>query len=156
MYVYYIVMKSMFLIVKLSSTLLLVMQLSPFSFHELNINNTKTIQKSKAFSKTSILTNFVFISWFCIKWKCFSRSQTPPYILIKRKLIKILLKTYSPHGSLNNRKETKSHGSSCDSIINHKKTTSREEPCDFTINHKKTTSQLIKNKQHHMGNHVIP
>jgi len=58
------------------------------------------------------------------KWKCFSRSQTPPYILTKRKLIKKLPKTYPPHGSPNNQKETKSHGS----------------PCDFTINHKETIS----------------
>jgi len=54
MYDYYIVMKSMFLVVKLSSTLLLVMQASPFSFHELHINNTKTIQKPKAFPKSKL------------------------------------------------------------------------------------------------------
>jgi len=54
MFVYYIVMKSMFLVVKLSFTLLLVMQASPFSFHELHINNTKTIQKSKAFPKSKL------------------------------------------------------------------------------------------------------
>ncbi len=54
MYVYYIVMKSMFLVVKLSSTLLLVMQASPFSFLELHINNTKTIPKSKAFPKSKL------------------------------------------------------------------------------------------------------
>jgi hypothetical protein len=51
MFVYYIVMKFMFLVVKLSSTLLLLMQAPPFSFHELHINNTKTIQKkTKSFS----------------------------------------------------------------------------------------------------------
>jgi len=54
MYDYYIVMKSMFLVVKLSSTLLLVMQASPFSFHELHINNTKIIQKSKTFPKSKL------------------------------------------------------------------------------------------------------
>jgi len=34
------------------------MEVSPFSFHELHINNTKTIQKTKSFSKikTSIIT----------------------------------------------------------------------------------------------------
>jgi len=47
MYDSYIVMKSMFLVVKLSFTQLLVMQASPFPFHELHINNTKTIQKNQ-------------------------------------------------------------------------------------------------------------
>jgi hypothetical protein len=38
------------------------MQASPFSYHELNTNNTKTIQNQKPFKiKTSILTNFAFI-----------------------------------------------------------------------------------------------
>ncbi len=41
------------------------------------------------------------------RW-CFSRSQTPLYILIKRKQVKKLLKNYPPHGSPNNKKETKS------------------------------------------------
>jgi hypothetical protein len=54
MYDYYIVMKSMFLVVKLSFTQLLVMQTSPFPFHELHINNTKTIQKPKAFPKSKL------------------------------------------------------------------------------------------------------
>jgi hypothetical protein len=30
------------------------MQASPFSFHELHINNTKTIQKPKAFPKSKL------------------------------------------------------------------------------------------------------
>ncbi len=51
---------------------------------------------------------------------CLSRSQTPPYILPKKKLIKKLPKVYPAHGSPNNQKETKSQGSPCDSIINHK------------------------------------
>jgi hypothetical protein len=106
--------------------------------HEQHQNYSKTKSLSKI--KTSILTNFVFIPWLCTKWRCFSRSQTLPYILIKRKLIKKLPKTYPPHGSPNNQKETKSHGSPCDSTINHKKTPSQGSPCDSTINHKKITS----------------
>jgi len=146
MYDYYIVMKSMFFVVKLSSTLLLVMQASPFSFHELHINNTKTIKKNKSLSKikTSILTNIVFIPWLCTRWRCFSRSQTPLYILTKRKLIKNFFKTYPPHGSpcdfTINHKKTTSHGSPCDSTINDKKTTSHGSPCDSTINDQKITS----------------
>jgi len=71
--------------------------------------------------------------------------KTPPYILTKRKLIKKLSKTYPSQGSPNNQKEqnhkeTKSHGSPCDSIINHNKTTSHGSPCGSTINHNKTTS----------------
>jgi hypothetical protein len=70
----------------------------------------------------------------------FSRSQTSSYILTKRKLIKKLPKTYPPHGSSNSQKETKSHGSPCDSTINHKRRTSHGSSCDYIINHKKTTS----------------
>jgi len=54
MYDYYIVMKSMFLVVTYPPNLLLVMQTSSFSFHELHINKTKTIQKSKAFPKSKL------------------------------------------------------------------------------------------------------
>jgi len=115
------------------------MQASPFFYHELNINNTKTIQNQKPFK------NFNF-NKLCIhtitlyKGMCFSRSQTPLYILTKRKLIKKLLKAYPPHGSSHNQKKTKSHGSPCDSISNHKETKSHDSSCDFTINHKKTIS----------------
>jgi len=42
------------------------MQASSFSYHELNTNNTKTIQNQKPFkTKISILTSFAFISQFC-------------------------------------------------------------------------------------------
>ncbi len=44
------------------------------------------------------------------------------------------------------KKETKSHGSSCDSTINHKETTSHDSPCDCTT---------ITRKQHHMVPDVI-
>jgi hypothetical protein len=59
--------------------------------------------------------------------------------------MKKLLKTYPPHGSLNNQKEQNhkeatSQGSPCDSTINHKEATSQGSPCDSTINHKETTS----------------
>jgi hypothetical protein len=117
------------------------MQASPFSYHELHINNTKTIQKPKAFPKSKLqFSQTLYSSITLYKWRCFSRSQTPPYILTKKKLIKKLPKTYPSHGFPNNQKETKSHGSPCDFTINHKKTTSHGSPCDFTINHKKTTS----------------
>jgi hypothetical protein len=148
------------------------MRTSPFSFHELHINNTKTIQKPKKnFSKikTSILTTLYSYHNFVQKWRCFSRSQTPPYILTIRKQLKKLLKTYPPHGSPNNQKKTKSHGSPCDSPINHKeqhhmvphvipqlitrKQHHMVSPCDSTINHKQTTSHdspcdsIINHKQ---------
>jgi hypothetical protein len=44
MYDYYIAMKSMLLVVKLSFHSSIGMQASPFSYHELHTNNTKTIQ----------------------------------------------------------------------------------------------------------------
>jgi hypothetical protein len=111
------------------------MQASPFSYHDLHTNYTKTIQNQNFnFHKLYIHTITLY------KWKCFSRSQTLLYILTKRKLIKKLPKIYPPHGSPNNQKETKSHGSPCDFTINHKETTSHDSPCDFTINHKETTS----------------
>jgi hypothetical protein len=51
-----------------SLTLLLSMQASPFSYHELNTNNTKTIQNQKFKSlHNSIPSNFAFIQQFCIK-----------------------------------------------------------------------------------------
>jgi len=41
------------------------MQVSPFSYHELHTNNTKTIQNQKPFKiKTSIFTNFVQMKVF--------------------------------------------------------------------------------------------
>jgi len=47
------------------------MRTSPFSFHELHINNTKTIQKPKNFSKikTSILTTLYSYHNFVQKMK---------------------------------------------------------------------------------------
>jgi hypothetical protein len=79
------------------------------------------------------------------RW-CFSKSQTPLYILIKRKQIKKLPKNHPPHGSSNNQKETKSHGSPCDSTINHKETISHGSH---------VIPQLITRKQNHMVPHVI-
>jgi hypothetical protein len=99
------------------------------------------------YSKPKAFQNQNFNSHkFCIhtitlyKWKCFSRSQTPPYMLTKTKLIKKLLKIYPSHDSPNNQKETTSHDSPCDSTINHKEMTSHDSPCDSTINHKETIS----------------
>ncbi len=122
MYDYYIIMKSMFLVAKLFShpfigyanfTILL-----PWTKHKQHQNHSK----SKAFQNQNFNSHKLYIHTITLyKWKCFSRSQTPPSILIKRKLIKKLSKTYSPHGSPNNQKETKSHGPPCDSTINHRK-----------------------------------
>jgi len=127
------------------------MQVSSFSYYELNTNNIKTIQNQN-FNSNKLCIHIMPL----YKLKCFSRSQTPPYILTKMKLVKKLPKAYPPHGSSNNQKETKSHdfpcdstinhkktishGSSCDSTINHKETISHSSPCDFTINHKETIS----------------
>jgi hypothetical protein len=44
------------------------------------------------------------------KWWWHSRSQTPPYILTKKKQVKKLLKIYPTQGSTNNQKDTKSKG----------------------------------------------
>ncbi len=115
------------------------MQASPFSYHDLHTNYTKIIQKP--FQNQNFNSHKLCIHTITLyKWRCFSRSQTLPYILTKRKLIKKLPKTYPSHGSPNNQKETKSHGSLSDSTINHKKTTSHGSPCESTINHKETTS----------------
>ncbi len=141
MYDYYVAMKSMFLVVKLSShpsigyaSLTIFLPWTTHKQHQ-NYSKPKTFQNQNFNSlKLCIRTIILY------KWRCFSRSQTRPYILTKRKLIKKLPKTYPPHGSPNNQKETKSHGSPCDSIINHKETTSHDSSCDSTINHKETTS----------------
>jgi hypothetical protein len=62
MYDYYIIMKSMFLVVKLSSHPSIGYASLTSSYHELHANNIKTIQNQKPFKiKTSILPNFVFI-----------------------------------------------------------------------------------------------
>jgi hypothetical protein len=83
MYDYYIVMKSMFLVVKLSSTLLLVMQASPFSFHELHINNTKTIlKKQKPFQNQNFNSHKLYIHTMILyKMKVFLKvTNTSLYI----------------------------------------------------------------------------
>jgi len=114
------------------------MQTSPFSYHELHTNNTKTTHNKKKLFKTF---NFHFhkllfiITLYKIKG-VLQGHKTPPNILTKRKLLKKLPKTYPPQDSPNNQKEQ-----------NHKKTKSHGSPCDSTINH---------TKQHHMVPHVIP
>jgi hypothetical protein len=40
------------------------MQVSPFSFHELHINNTKTIQKTKAFPKSKLQFSQTLYSYY--------------------------------------------------------------------------------------------
>jgi len=141
MYDYYIAMKSMFLVVKLFSHPSIVYAsftiLLPWTKHKQHQNHSN----QKPFKNQNFNSNKLCIHTITLyKGRCFSRSQTPPYILTKRKLVKKLPKAYSPHGSPNNQKETKSHGSSCDSTINHKETKSHGSPCDSTINHKETIS----------------
>jgi len=127
MYDYYIAMKSMFLVVKLSSHHSIGYASLTFSYHDLHTNYTKTIQDQKPFQNQNFNSHKFCIHTITLyKWRCFSRSQTSPYILTKMKLIKKLPKTYPPQGSPNNQKETKSHGSPCDFTINHKKTTSHD------------------------------
>ncbi len=139
MYDYYIAMKSMFLVAKLFSHPSIIYAsptiLLPWTKHKQHQNHSK----SKAFQNQNFNSHKLCIHTIILyKWRCFSRSQTPTYILTKRKLIKKLLKIDPSHGSPNNQKETKSHGPSCDSIINHKETISHASPCDSTINHKGT------------------
>jgi len=141
MYDYYIAMKSMFLVAKLSfypsigyASLTILL---PWTKHKQHQNHSKP----KTFQNQNFNSHKLCIHTITLyKWRCFSRSQTPPYILTKRKLVKKLPKVYPPQGSPNNQKETKSHGSPCDSTINHKETISHGSPCDSTINHKETLS----------------
>ncbi len=67
---------------------------------------------------------------------CFPRSQTPLYILIKRKQIKKLPKDYPPHGASNNQKDK----------IRRKQ--------NHMVLH--VISQLIIRKQYHMVPNAIP
>jgi hypothetical protein len=143
MYDYYIAMKSMFLVAKLFShpsigyaslTIFL-----PWTKHKQHQNHSKP----KAFQNQNFNSHKLCIHIITLyKWRCFSRSQTPPYILTKRKIVKKLPKVYPSHGSPNNQKERKSHGSPCDSIINHKETISHGAH---------VISQLITRKHNHMG-----
>jgi hypothetical protein len=141
MYDYYIAMKSMFLIAKLFSLLSIgyasLTILLPWTKHKQHQNHSKP----KAFQNPNSNSHKLCIHTIILyKWRCLSRSQTPHYILTKRKLVKKFPKIYPPHGSPNNQKETKSHGSSCDSTINHKETISHGSPCVSTINHKEIIS----------------
>jgi hypothetical protein len=113
------------------------MQASPFSYYELNTNYTETIPNKKPFKNQNFNFNKLCIHTITLfKWRCLSRSQTPLYILTKRKLVKKLPKAYPPHGFPNNQKETISHGSPCDCTINHKATISLSahniNPCTMT------------------------
>jgi hypothetical protein len=97
------------------------MQASPFSYHDLNQNHSKL----KAFQNQNFNSHKLCIHLITLyKWRYPSKSQTPFYILTKRKQIKKIPKVYSPQGYSNNQKETKSHGSPYDSTINHKETIS--------------------------------
>jgi hypothetical protein len=72
--------------------------------------STPKQSKPKSLSKSKISITTLYSNHDSLQREgCFSRSQTPFYILIKRKQVKKLPKTYPPHGS----------------------------PCDCTINHKK-------------------
>jgi hypothetical protein len=112
MYDYYVAMKSMLLVTKLfshpsigyASLTILV----PWTKHKQHQNHSKP----KAFQNQNFNSHKLCIHTIILyKWRCFSRSQTPPYILTKNKLIKKLPKIYPPHGSPNNKKEKNSHGS---------------------------------------------
>jgi hypothetical protein len=121
MYDYYIAMKFMFLVAKLFFHPSIVYAsftiLQPWIKHKQHQNHSKP----KVFQNQNFNSNKLCIHTIILyKGRCFSKSQTPPYILIKRELVKKLSKSYPPHGSPNNQKETKSHGSPCDSTINHK------------------------------------
>jgi hypothetical protein len=125
------------------------MQVSPFSYHELNTNNNKTFQNQN-FNFHKLCIHIITL----YKWKYFSMSQTLPYILTKRILIKKLFKVYSSHGSLNNQKETKSHGCKCDFTINHKETISHGiNQCIMTKLWKPTTQLTPLNN--YLNNCVI-
>ncbi len=138
------------------------MQASPFSYHDLHINYTKTIKNQKPFQNQNFNSHKLCIHTITLyKWRCFSRSQTSPYILTKRKLIKKLPKIYTPHGSPNNQKETKSHGSPCDCTIIKRKQNHMVPHVIAQIIKRKhhmvpdAIAQIIKRKQHHMILDVI-
>jgi hypothetical protein len=64
--------------------------------------------KPKVFSKAKLQQQLCIQTMIHYKGRwCFSRSQTPFYILIQRKQVKKLPKNYTSHGSPNNQKETK-------------------------------------------------
>jgi hypothetical protein len=101
MYDYYIAMKSMFFGCKIilppfywlcklhHSPTMIYTQTTPKLFKTKNLFQNQNFNSHKLCIHTIIL----------YKWRCFSRSQTPFYILTKKKPIKKLPKTYPPHGS---------------------------------------------------------
>jgi hypothetical protein len=100
MYDYYIVLKSMFFVVKLFSHLSIVYAsltiLLPWTKHKQAQNHSK----SKTFQNQNFNSNKLCIHIIILyKWRCFSRSQTLIYITTKKKLVKKLLKVYASHGS---------------------------------------------------------
>jgi hypothetical protein len=102
---------------------------------------TPKLFKTKSLSKSKLQFSQVLYSYHnFVQMKVSFKVTNTSLNINKRKLIKKLPKTYPPHGSPNNQKETKSHGSPCDSTINHKETTSHGSPCDSTMNHKETIS----------------
>jgi len=110
-YDYHIATKSMFLVVKIFSHPSIVYAsftiLLPWTKHKQHQNHSKP----KAFQNQNFNSNKLCIHIITLyKWRCLLRSQTPIYILTKRKLVKKLLKVYPPHGSPG------------DSTINHKET----------------------------------
>jgi len=153
MYDYYIVMESMFLVVKLSSHPIIgyasLTILLPWTTHKQHQNYSKT----KSFFQNQNFNSYKLGIHTITLYKNEGVSQGHKHFL---KLHKKLPKTYPPHNSPNNQKKTKSHVSPrdftinhkeqhhmvspCDSTINHKQTTSHGSPCDSIINHKQTTS----------------
>jgi hypothetical protein len=93
MYVYYIAMKIYVLV--------FINVFSPFyclciinmTHHFPTMDFTTFQNKNLNFFHNFIPRSFTFISQFIfIKWRCFQRSQTPTYILTKRKLNKKFFK----------------------------------------------------------------
>jgi len=121
------------------------MQVSPFSYHELNTDNIKIISNQKPFKNQNFNYNTLCIHTIILyKWKCFLRSQTPTYIPTKRKLIKKLPKVYLPQ--LITRKHNHTVPHAIPQLITRKH--------NHTVLH--AIPQLIIKKHNHMVPHAIP
>jgi hypothetical protein len=105
MYVYYIAMEIyVFDCMNIFSPFYCLCTIN-MSHHLLTMNfpwtTPKTFQ-SKISTPFTILFHKIshsYNNFFLSKWRCFQRSQTPIYILTKRKLNKEFSKVYTSHGS---------------------------------------------------------
>jgi hypothetical protein len=137
------------------------MQVSPFSYHELNTDNTKIISNQKLFKNQNFNSNKLCIHTIILyKWKCFLRSQTPTYIPTKRKLIKKLPKIYSPQLITRKHNHTVPHAIPQLIIRKHNHMVPHAIPQLITRKHNHTVPhaipQLIIRKHNHMVPHAIP